>query len=131
VAVVSQVNLVTNVRKLVVNSGAIRHICANRNVFTSYTSVGDGEEQAYLSDSRTTPVLGKGRVLLKLTYGKNLDLIDVLHMPTIRVNLISVAMLSKVKVKVPFEYDKIVTTKNNVFVEKGYCDQGLFVLNIF
>jgi len=59
VTVVSQVNLVTNVSKWVVDSVATRHICASRNVFTSYTSVGDGEEQVYLSDSRTTPVLGK------------------------------------------------------------------------
>jgi len=29
--------------------------------------VGDGEEQVYLGDSRTTPVLGKGKILLKLT----------------------------------------------------------------
>ncbi|XP_068504307.1 uncharacterized protein [Phaseolus vulgaris] len=41
-AVVSQVNLVTIVSKWVVDSGATRHICANRNVLTSYRSVGDG-----------------------------------------------------------------------------------------
>jgi len=131
VAVVSQVNLVTNVSKWVVNFGATRHICANINVFTSYTSVGDGEEQVYLGDSRATLVLRKGKVLLKLTYGKTLTWSDVLHVPSIRVNLIFVALLSKVGVKVSFEYDKIVMTKNNVFVGKGYCDQGLFVLNIY
>jgi len=49
---------------------------------------------------------------------------------SIRVNLIFVALLGKVGVKVSFESDKIVMTKNNVFVGKGYCDQGLFVLNI-
>ena len=37
-----------------------RHICVNRNVFTSYTLVGEGEEHVYLGDSRTTNVLGKG-----------------------------------------------------------------------
>jgi len=131
VTVISQVNLVRNVSKWVVDSEATRHICANRNVFTSYTSVGDGEEQVYLGDSKTTPVLGKGNVLLKLTSGKTLALSDVLHVPSIRVNLISVALLSKVRVKVSFESDKIVMTKNNVFVGKGYCDQGLFVLNIY
>ncbi|XP_068483448.1 uncharacterized protein [Phaseolus vulgaris] len=130
VVIISQVNLVTNVSKWVVDSGATRHICANKNVFTSYTSVGDGEEQVYLGDSRTTPVLGKGKILLKLTSGKTLVLSDVLHVPSIRVNLISVTLLSKVGVKVSFEYDKIVMTKNNVFVGKGYCDQCLFVLNI-
>jgi len=70
--VVSQVNLVTNVSKWVVDYEAIRHICANINVFTSYTSVGDGEEQVYLGDSKTTPVIGKGKVLMKLTSGKTL-----------------------------------------------------------
>ena len=31
-----------------------------------------------------------------------------------------------VGVKISFKYEKIV----NVFVGKGYCDQGLFVLNV-
>jgi len=101
----------------VVDFRATRHIYANRNVFTSYTSVGDGEEQVYLDDSRTTPVLGKGKVLLKLTYGKILALSDVLHVPSIRVNLISVALLGKVGVKLLFEYDKIVMTKNIFYGE--------------
>ena len=40
------------------------------------------------------------------------------------------ALLGKIRVKVSFEFDKIVMTKNNIFVKKGYCNQGLFVLNI-
>ena len=114
-----------------VDYGATRNVCENKNVFTSYTSVGHGEEQVYLGDSKTTTVLGKGKVLLKLTSGKTLTLSDVLHVPSIRVNLIFVALLSKVGVKESFESDKIVMTKKNVFVGKGYCDQGLFVLNIY
>ena len=85
--------------QMVVDFGATRHICANRNAFSSYSSVGDGEEQVYLGDSRTTSVLGKGKVLLKLTSGKTLALSDVLHVPTIRFNLIFVALLGKVGVK--------------------------------
>jgi len=87
-------------------------------VFTSYTSLGDGKEQVYLGDSRTTPVLGKGKVLLKLTYGKILALSDVLHVPSIRVNLIFVVLLSKVGVKMSFEYDKIVITKTMFLWER-------------
>ena len=68
VSVVSQVNLLTYVSKWVVDSGATRNICANINVFTSYTSVGGGKEQVYLDDSRTTPFLGKGKVFLKLIW---------------------------------------------------------------
>jgi hypothetical protein len=130
VAVVSQVNIETNMNKWVVDSGATRHICANRDAFTSYTSVGDEEKFVYLSDSKTATVLGKGKILLKLTSGKTLALTNVLHVPSIRTNLISVSILIKNGVKVSFESDKIVMTKNNVFVGKGYCDQGLFVLDI-
>ena len=67
---------------------------------------------------------------MKLISRKNLALSDVLHVPSIRVNMISVALLEKVGVKVSFKFDKIVMTKNNVFAGKGYSDQGLFVLNI-
>jgi len=122
--------IVTDVNKWVVDSGATRHICATKDAFTSYTTVGDGEELIYLSDSRTAAVSGKGKVMLKLTSGKTLALSDVLHVPNIRTNLISVALLSKGGIKVSFESDKIIMTKNNVFVGKGYCDEGLFVLNI-
>ncbi|GAU51024.1 hypothetical protein TSUD_283680 [Trifolium subterraneum] len=107
VAVVSQVNMVTDVSKWVVDSGATRHICANKDAFTSYTIVGDGEEQVYLGDSRTVAVQGKGKIMLKLTSGKTLVLTEVLHVPEIRTNLISVAQLSKSGVKVSFESDKI------------------------
>lgn len=129
-AVISQINLVANVKDWVVDSGATRHICANKDVFISYASVGSGEEHVYLGDSRTINVEGKGKVLLKLTSGKTLALNDVLHVPSIRANLISVALLGKAGVKVTFESDKIVMTKNNILVGKGYCNNGLFVLNV-
>ena len=67
---------------------------------------------------------------MKLTSGKTLALNEVLHVPNIRENLVFVALLGKVGVKVLFEYNKIVITKNNVFVGKGFCNQGLFVLSI-
>ena len=129
-AVVSQANMVTNSKNLVVDSVATRHICANRDAFTSYTSVGDDKKVVYLSDSHIAQVLRKEKVILKLTSGKTLTLNDVLHVPKIIANLVSIALLGKVGVKVSFESDRIVMTKNNIFVGKGFCKQGLFVLNI-
>ena len=123
--------MVTNSKNWVVDSGATRHICANRDAFTSYTLVGDDKKVVFLGDSHTAQVLGKGKVMLKLTSVKTLVLSDVLHVPNIRANLISVALLGKVGVKVSFEYDRILMTKNNIFVGKGFCNQGLFVLSIF
>ncbi|KAK6785962.1 hypothetical protein RDI58_014487 [Solanum bulbocastanum] len=55
---------------------------------------------------------------------------NVQHVPTMSANLIFVALLNKAKVKVSFEFKKIILTKNNVFVIKDYCNQGLFVLNV-
>jgi hypothetical protein len=107
------------------------HLCKYNCLYLlHYTSVGDDKDQVYLGDSRTAAVNGKGKVILKLTYGKTLVLSDVLHVPTIRTNLISVELLNKAGVKVSFESDKIVMTKNDVFVGKGYCDQGLFILSV-
>ena len=113
-----------------VDSGATRNICVNKDAFTSYTPVGDDEKVVYLGDSHTTQVLGKGKVMLKLTSGKTLALSDVLDVPNVRANLVLVSLLGKVRVKVSFESDGIVMTKNNVIVGKGFCNQGLFVLGI-
>ena len=66
-------------------------------------------------------MVGKGKVLLKLTSGKTLSLSDVLHVPNNRANLVFVALLSKVGVKLAFESDKIAMTKNGIFIGKGYC----------
>ena len=68
--------------------------------------------------------------MLKLTLGNTLSLNNVLQVPNIRENLVSIALLGKVGVKVFIEVDRIVMTKNNVFVGKGFCNQGLFVLSI-
>ena len=128
--VVSQANMMTNSKNWVVDFGATRHICINKNAFTSYTSVGDDEKVVYLGDSHTAQVLENGKVILKLTSGKNLALNEVLHIPNIRANLVSVALLGKVGVKVPFEYDRIIMTKTNVLAGKGFCNKELFVLSI-
>ena len=97
VAVIFQINNVANVRNWVIDSGATRHICTDKNKFLSYTQVEEGEETIYLGDSRTTRVLGKGKILLKLTSGKTLALSDVLHVPNIQTNLVSVGLLGKVE----------------------------------
>ena len=105
-----------------VDFGATRHICANRDAFTSYTPIGGDEKVVYLGHSHTAHVLGKCKVMLKLTSGKTLALNEVLHVPNIRANLVSVAVLGKVGVKVSFESHKIVMIKNNVFVGKRFCN---------
>ncbi|OIS95901.1 hypothetical protein A4A49_58583, partial [Nicotiana attenuata] len=61
VVVIFQINNVVNVRDWVIDSGATRHICADKNEFLFYTQVEEGEETIYLGDSRTTRILGEGK----------------------------------------------------------------------
>ena len=114
--------MVTNSKNWVVDSDATRHICANRDAFAYYSSVGNEEKVVYLGDSHTTQVMGKGKVMLKITLGKTLALNDVLHVSNIRANLVSVALLGKMRVKVSFQSDRIVMPKIKFFFfwEKGF-----------
>ena len=130
IVVSSKVSMVTNMKDWILDYGATRHICGNKSAFTSYTKVKEGKEQVFMGDSRSSPVIGKGKVLLKLTSGKVLALGDVLHVPDIRWNLVSMSLIWKARVRIMFDSNKIVLTKNDDFVGKGYCNQGLFMLNV-
>ena len=48
IAVVSQDNMLINVNDWIVNFGATRHICANKESFSTYTLVQDGKKVVYL-----------------------------------------------------------------------------------
>ena len=83
-----------------------------------------------MGDSKSSPTIGKGKVLLKLTSRKVLALSNVLRMPNIHWNLVSVSLLWKVGVMILFDSDKIILIRNDVFARKGYCNQGFFMLNV-
>ncbi|KAF7812523.1 putative harbinger transposase-derived nuclease domain-containing protein [Senna tora] len=51
------------------------------------------------SHKRTAKVQGKGKINLKLTSGKTLQLSDVLYVPEIRANLICVALVGMTRIK--------------------------------
>ena len=76
--VVSQGNIVVRNNEWVADSGTTKHICGYKSVFYDYETMVEGEEQVFMGDLRPIPVLGKGKVLLKLTLGKILSLSNVL-----------------------------------------------------
>ncbi|KAL0546105.1 hypothetical protein IC582_016010 [Cucumis melo] len=82
-----------------------------------------------MENSATAGVIGKGKVILKLTSGKTLSLSNVLYVPSLRRNLVSGSLLNRAGLKIVLEGDKVVLTKNGDFVGKGYLSNGLFVLN--
>ena len=70
----------------------------------------------FMVNSRSSPVTCKGKVLLKLTSRKVLTYSDVLHVPYICWNLVSMSLLGKARVRIMFDSDKIVLINNDAFV---------------
>ncbi|KAK4407731.1 hypothetical protein Sango_0354100 [Sesamum angolense] len=127
-AVVVEANLVENKTDWILDTGASKHFCSNKEMFQQFHEARDGE-CVFMGNSTTTEVLGKGKVFLKLTCGKTLALIDVLYVSSPRRNLISGSLLNKAGLKIVLKADKVIITRNGNFVEKGYMLDGLFVLN--
>ncbi|KAF5937729.1 hypothetical protein HYC85_025235 [Camellia sinensis] len=114
-AVVSEANLVGNPKEWWVDTRATRHICADKKMFTTYNEAANGE-QLFMGNSFTSIVAGQGKVILKMTSGKELTLNNVLHVPDIRKNLVSGSLLSKNGFRLVFESDKFVLTKSGMYV---------------
>ncbi|XP_070054862.1 uncharacterized protein [Nicotiana tomentosiformis] len=68
VVVAVEVNMVANKTDWMLDIGVSRHICANKGLFNDFEESTDGE-CVYMGNSTTAEVMGKGKVLLKLTSG--------------------------------------------------------------
>ncbi|GKA44575.1 hypothetical protein Tco_0737299, partial [Tanacetum coccineum] len=89
IAMISEVNLVgSNNSSWWVDTGATRHVCADKSMFHSFRAVDNGEK-LYMSNSATADIKGEGDVILKMTSEKELKLTNVLYVSEIRKNLVS------------------------------------------
>ncbi|PHT39250.1 hypothetical protein CQW23_22823 [Capsicum baccatum] len=128
-AMFSKCNLVGNPREWWMDSGATRHVCANKELFLLFAPT-QVEEMIYMANSATAKVEGVGKVSLKMTSGKVLTLNSVLYVPELRRNLISVSHLDKNGFKYVTVSGKIVISKGEVYVGKGYLTEGLYKMNV-
>ncbi|KAA0063949.1 ty1-copia retrotransposon protein [Cucumis melo var. makuwa] len=128
IAAIVEANLIENKTDWILDTRASRHFCTNRELLHDYEDTAD-KECVFMGNSATAGVIGKGKVILKLTSGKNLSLSNVLYVPSLRRNLVSGSLLNRAGLKIVLEGDKVVLTKNGDFVGKGYLSNGLFVLN--
>nr|GEY18310.1 RNA-directed DNA polymerase homolog [Tanacetum cinerariifolium] len=99
------------------------------DLFKTYKETEDGHE-VMMGDNHTSKVIGSGNVEIQFTSGDKLTLMNVLHVPNIRKNLVSGFKLYKSEVKAVIESDKVILSKANVFVGKAYACEGMFKLNI-
>ncbi|PHT67156.1 hypothetical protein T459_31581 [Capsicum annuum] len=97
-AMFSECNLVGNPREWWMDSGDTRHVCANKELFSSF-ALAQAEEMIYMANSATAKVEGTGKICLKMTSDKVLILNNVLYVPELRRNLIFVSLLDKIGFK--------------------------------
>jgi len=112
-----------------VDSRATRHICTYRDLFQEYEK-GIKGKCVFVGNSTSVFVLGKGNVSLKLHYEKKFSLKNVVHALDIRQNLIYDDLLNRVGVRVTFDFGKVILTNGGEFMGKGFCNEGLFVLDL-
>ena len=92
--IISEVNLVgSNPKEWWIDIGATCHVCLNKKMFSTFelTEIG---EKVYMGNSATSKIKGQGKLVLKITYGKEVTLKKVLYVPEIRKNLVSGSLLS-------------------------------------
>ncbi|XP_073130800.1 uncharacterized protein [Henckelia pumila] len=120
--------MVDHPKEWFIDTGATRHVCADKDLFSKYTLISGRE--LYMGNNATSKIVGLGKVVIKMTSGKELTLIDVLHVPDIRKNLVSGSRLVKAGFRIVFEAGKVVIMKNGQFLGKGYIEKGLFKMNV-
>ncbi|GKA39172.1 zinc finger, CCHC-type containing protein [Tanacetum coccineum] len=81
----------------------------------------DNGEKLYMGNSTISNIKGEGDVIMKMTSQKDLKLTNVLYVAEIRKNLMSGWLWNKFGFRLVFESDKIVLSKNQMYVGKGYA----------
>ena len=119
----------SNLREWWIDIGATRHVCSDKELFTSFVLNMNGEK-LFIGNSATSVIKGQGKVIIKITFGKELTLNIVLYVPEVSKNLVSGSLQSKHGFCMVFESDKIFLSKNGMYMGKGYVSNRLFKLNI-
>ncbi|GJV56068.1 zinc finger, CCHC-type containing protein [Tanacetum coccineum] len=109
--------------------GATVHVCKDRCWFKTYESLNDGSI-LHMGNESTALVHGRGCVDLRFSSGKVVSLLNVLHVPNIRKNLVSSSVLNNCGYKQVIESNKFVLSKHGVFIGFGYLSNHMFRLNI-
>ena len=105
------------------------HVCNNKEQYKTYDE-SSIEQQVLMGNHNKANVFGKGTIEVKMSFGKMMILTNVFHVPEIKKNLVSANLLCKSGVKAVLESDKLILSKNEIFVGKGYVTNGMYKLSI-
>ena len=119
----------SNLKELWIDTGATHHVCADKKMFSTFELI-ETEEKVFMGNFATSKIKGQGKVVLKMTSGKELTLTNVLYVRTIRKNLVSGSLLNSHGFRLVLESDKFVLSKRGMYVGKRYVSDGMWKLNV-
>ena len=105
------------------NSGATVHVCNNKEHFKIYDQ-SSIEQKVLIGNHNKAKVFRKGTIEVKMSSNKMLILTNVFYVLNIKKNLVSANLLCKSGVKALFESNKLILSKNGIFLGKEYV-QGI------
>ena len=80
-SMISEVNLVgSNPKEWWIDIGATLHVCSNKKMFSTFEPIENGEN-VFMGNSTTSEIKGQGKVVLNMTFEKEVTLINVLYVP--------------------------------------------------
>lgn len=97
IGMVTELNMATaatNTQDWWLDSGATIYVCYDKKMFKTYAKVQDSE-QVLMGNHVATDVAGKGSIEINFTSGQKLILLNVYHVPNMKKNLMSAALLSR------------------------------------
>ena len=112
-----------NLIEWILDFGASRHFCANKELMINFEDVVDGQ-CVYMGNLYTVAVNGKGKVLLKFTSERLLSLSSVLFIPFLRTNLVSSTLLDITGIKIVQEDGKVVIMQMGILLGRGIVVGG-------
>ena len=114
--VISEVNLVgSNPKEWWIDRGATLYMCYDKKMFSIFKPVETGEK-VFMGNSSTFEIKDQRKAVLKITYGKELTLTNVLYLPEIRKNLVFGSLLNNHGFWMVFESNKFVLSKSGMYV---------------
>ena len=83
-----------------------------------------------MGNSAISEIKGQRKVILKMTFGKELNLNNVLYGHKIHKNLVFGSLLNNHGFQLVFESNKFVLSNSGMYVGKGYMSDGMWKLNV-
>lgn len=115
---------IKNIESFIVDSACTAHMSNNKNIFSKIESVKAEVQTA--KKSNTIKVEGKGSI-----EAYECDLNEVLYVPDLSKNLLSVNAITENNGEVHFSKNKVIVTKNRKTVLEGTKEEnGLYVINL-